>query len=98
MFSLTLDVLIRPWEKHLMGLRFTEVCIVISGTGLIDARYVQLGAIKFDRDLRAITTHLASQTAFGDSREKFLRLQQLSTLLNLDRVSYNIDYSLSIGK
>ncbi|KAJ7694072.1 COG4 transport protein-domain-containing protein [Mycena rosella] len=66
-FSLALDVLLRPWEKFMMGFKFTE-----------------LGAIRFDRDLRSITTYLSSQTAFGDAREKFLRLQQLSTILNLD--------------
>ncbi|KAJ7135036.1 COG4 transport protein-domain-containing protein [Mycena crocata] len=66
-FGLVLDVLLRPWEKFMMGFKFTE-----------------LGAIRFDRDLRAITTYLSSQTAFGDAREKFLRLQQLSTILNLD--------------
>ncbi|KAF7295237.1 Cog4 domain-containing protein [Mycena indigotica] len=66
-FGLALDVVLRPWEKFMMGLRFTE-----------------LGAIRFDRDLRAITTYLSSQTAFGDAREKFLRLQQFSTIINLD--------------
>jgi len=66
-FGLVLDVILRPWEKFVMGFKFTE-----------------LGAIRFDRDLRAITTYLSSQTAFGDAREKFLRLQQLSTILNLD--------------
>ncbi|KAJ7632374.1 COG4 transport protein-domain-containing protein [Roridomyces roridus] len=66
-FGLALDVLLRPWEKFMMGFKFTE-----------------LGAIRFDRDLRAITTYLSSQTAFGDAREKFVRLQQLSTILNLD--------------
>lgn len=66
-FGLALEVLLRPWEKFVLGLRFTE-----------------LGAIRFDRDLRGITTYLASQIAFGDVREKFLRLQQISTLLNLD--------------
>lgn len=30
--------------------------------------------------------YLTSQTIFGDIREKFLRLQQISTLLNLDSV------------
>ncbi|KAJ7063050.1 COG4 transport protein-domain-containing protein [Mycena amicta] len=55
-FGLALDVVLRPWEKFMMGFRFTE-----------------LGAIRFDRDLRAITTYLASHTAFGDAREKFLR-------------------------
>ncbi|KAJ7752135.1 COG4 transport protein-domain-containing protein [Mycena metata] len=66
-FGLALDVLLRPWEKFMMGFKFTE-----------------LGAIRFDRDLRAITTYLSSQTVFGDAREKFLRLQQVSTILNLD--------------
>jgi len=66
-FGLALDVLLRPWEKFVMGFKFTE-----------------LGAIRFDRDLRSITTYLSSQTAFGDAREKFVRLQQISTLLNLD--------------
>jgi len=66
-FGLALDVLVRPWEKFVTALKYTE-----------------LGAIRFDRDLRAITTYLSSQTAFGDAREKFLRLQQISTLLNLD--------------
>ncbi|KAF7359494.1 Cog4 domain-containing protein [Mycena sanguinolenta] len=66
-FGLALDVLLRPWEKFMMGFKFTE-----------------LGAIRFDRDLRAITAYLSSQTAFADAREKFVRLQQLSTILNLE--------------
>ncbi|THU99354.1 COG4-domain-containing protein [Dendrothele bispora CBS 962.96] len=47
-------------------------------------KFTELGAIRFDRDLRAIIGYLAAQTAFGDGREKFVRLQQMSTLLNLD--------------
>ncbi|CAA7270154.1 unnamed protein product [Cyclocybe aegerita] len=65
--GLVLDVLLRPWEKYVMSLKYTE-----------------LGAVRFDRDLRAIIAYLASQTTFGDIREKFVRLQQISTLLNLD--------------
>ncbi|KIY70035.1 COG4-domain-containing protein [Cylindrobasidium torrendii FP15055 ss-10] len=67
LFSLALQVMLKPWEKFVMTFKFTE-----------------LGAIRFDRDLRAITTYLAQQTAFGDAREKFVRLQQLATVLNLD--------------
>ncbi|KAI0003322.1 COG4-domain-containing protein [Russula compacta] len=67
-FGLALDVLIRPWEKLVLGLKYNE-----------------LGAIRFDRDLRAIATYLSSQTVFGDVREKFVRLQQIATLLNLDQ-------------
>jgi len=60
-------VILKPWEKAILNLKYTE-----------------LGAIRFDRDLRSVTTYLSSQTAFGDAREKFTRLQQISTLLNLD--------------
>ena len=49
-------------------------------------RMGQLGAIRFDRDLRAIIGHLS----VGDARDKFTRLQQVSTLLNLDEVSRSL--------
>ncbi|KAF8502459.1 COG4-domain-containing protein [Gautieria morchelliformis] len=65
--GLAVDMLVRPWEKFITGMRFTE-----------------LGAIRFDRDMRSVLGYLSSQTAFGDTREKFQRLQQISTLLNLD--------------
>ncbi|KAI0736560.1 COG4-domain-containing protein [Fomitopsis betulina] len=67
LFGLALDVLVRPWERFVSQLRYSE-----------------LGAIRFDQDLRAVTAYLSSQTAFGDVREKFVRLQQISQLLNLD--------------
>ncbi|KAG8728108.1 hypothetical protein FRC11_011804 [Ceratobasidium sp. 423] len=62
-FALAVEVVVRPWEKYIMGMKFTE-----------------LGAIRFDRDLRAVIGHLS----VGDARDKFIRLQQVSTLLNLD--------------
>ncbi|OCH95231.1 COG4-domain-containing protein [Obba rivulosa] len=66
-FGLAIDVLVRPWEKFVLSLKYSE-----------------LGAIRFDHDLRSITTYLSSQTVFGDIREKFVRLQQISMVLNLD--------------
>ena len=44
--------------------------------------------MRFDHDLRAIIAYLASHTPFGEIRERFLRLQQISTLLNLDSVRF----------
>lgn len=67
LFGLAMDTLLRPWEKHILTLHFSE-----------------LGAVHFDRDLRSIVAYLSSQTTFGDIREKFVRLQQISLLLNLD--------------
>jgi hypothetical protein len=47
----------------------------------------QLGAIRFDKDVRAVVNHLSGQTNFGGARSKFIRLQQIATILNLDSVS-----------
>ncbi|KIJ29860.1 hypothetical protein M422DRAFT_268638 [Sphaerobolus stellatus SS14] len=51
---------------------------------LLGMRFNELGAVRLDRDIRAVQSYLSSQTAFGSAREKFQRLQQISTLLNLD--------------
>ncbi|KAH7921493.1 COG4-domain-containing protein [Leucogyrophana mollusca] len=51
---------------------------------IVTFRFSELGAIRFDRDLRSIMAYLSSQTVFGDIRDKFVRLQQISALLNLD--------------
>ncbi|EIN07598.1 COG4-domain-containing protein [Punctularia strigosozonata HHB-11173 SS5] len=47
-------------------------------------RYNELGAIRLDRDLRAVLSWMSGQTVSADVREKFTRLQQISILLNLD--------------
>jgi len=74
-FSLTVEVLMRHWEKQILGMRYSE-----------------LGAIRFDRDLRNVSSYLFSQANFGDAREKFQRLQQISTLLNLDEEEDPIEF------
>jgi conserved oligomeric Golgi complex subunit 4 len=68
-FGLAVNALVRPWEAHIRGLRFTE-----------------LGALRYDRDLRGVLGHLSGQTplATGTLRDAFARLQQIGTLLNLD--------------
>ncbi|KAI6167137.1 COG4-domain-containing protein [Pisolithus thermaeus] len=51
---------------------------------ILTFHFSELGAVHFDRDLRSIIAYLSSQTTFGDIRDKFVRLQQISLLLNLD--------------
>ena len=79
-----------------MGMRLTEVVCFHHGYPCKLTIHHQLGAIQFDRDMRAVLGYLFSQTAFGGAREKFQRLQQISTLLNLDIVrDYAISFHLS---
>jgi hypothetical protein len=69
LFGMLVDALVRPWERHVMGLRFSE-----------------RGAVRFDREVRAVGAHLAEMTPFGDVREKMARLGQVAMVLNLDTV------------
>jgi hypothetical protein len=44
----------------------------------------QLGALRFDRDLRNVIAFLSNQTPLGTAalKDAFARLQQIATLLN----------------
>lgn len=81
-FSLAVNGLVRPWEAHVRGLRYTE-----------------LGALRFDKDLRGVTGHLAGQTPLGTGtmRDAFARLQQMATLLNLDETEEADELVASAG-
>ncbi|PAV23478.1 COG4-domain-containing [Pyrrhoderma noxium] len=79
-FSMAIDVLVRPWEKYILTLKYSE-----------------LGAIRFDQDLRSISTYLSTQVALGDIRERLQRLQQISTLLNIDKDEDVNDFFSSSG-
>lgn len=83
-FNMTVEVLVRPWEKMVMSMKFTEVGLVVGHQRMAND---QLGAIRYDRDVRAVANYLSSQTSFGGARDKLTRLQQIGTLLNLDAVS-----------
>ncbi|PFH45270.1 hypothetical protein AMATHDRAFT_71881, partial [Amanita thiersii Skay4041] len=90
--------LVKSWESLAEGYKdfFTENNYRLFFGMAIDAllqplekaithmKFSELGAIRFDRDLRAVISFLTSQIAFGDVRTKFARLQQMSMLLNLD--------------
>ncbi|EST08992.1 Conserved oligomeric Golgi complex, subunit 4 [Kalmanozyma brasiliensis GHG001] len=50
---------------------------------VLGMRFTELGALKFDKDLRAVVGFLTDQTSLP-IRDKFTRLQQVSYVLNLD--------------
>lgn len=49
-------------------------------------RFNQYGALRFDKDLRSIILYLSSITEWL-SRDKFTRLNQMSTILNFEEVT-----------
>ncbi|TPX44877.1 hypothetical protein SeMB42_g03361 [Synchytrium endobioticum] len=64
------DFLVKDWERYLMS----------------SHRFNQFGAVRLDKDIRAITAYISSKTIWT-SREKFSRLNQMCMLLNLESVS-----------
>lgn len=87
LFGMAVEILPRPLEKMVTSMKFNEVVLIGSLHLGADSEDLQLGAMRFDRDLRSIISSLSSQIAYGDVREKFARLQQIAILVNLDHVS-----------
>lgn len=49
----------------------------------------QLGGLQFDKELRALVGYLSSVTTWT-IRDKFARLTQMATILNLEKVSSSL--------
>ncbi|KAI5061008.1 hypothetical protein GOP47_0023513 [Adiantum capillus-veneris] len=54
-------------------------------------RFNQLGGLQLDRDARNLVSHFSSMTQ-RTVRDKFARLSQMATILNLEKVSEILDY------
>ncbi|XP_058257409.1 conserved oligomeric Golgi complex subunit 4 [Hemibagrus wyckioides] len=53
--------------------------------------FSRLGGLQFDKELRSLVAYLSSVTSWT-IRDKFARLTQIATILNLERVSEILDY------
>lgn len=109
--SLFVRKLTRGWDQviHAVGYKelFTsdnwEVLLRLAIDTLVQAwetwtfnvQYSELGALRFDKDVRTVSTFLSSQSATGGLRERFGRLTHISYLVNLeeDVSTHDIDTS-----
>ncbi|KAK3004784.1 hypothetical protein RJ639_020123 [Escallonia herrerae] len=58
---------------------------------MMQKRFSQLGGLQLDRDARALVSHFSSMTQ-RTVRDKFARLTQMATVLNLEKVSEILDF------
>lgn len=58
---------------------------------VLKCTFSRLGGLQFDKELRSLVTYLSSVTSWT-IRDKFARLTQMATILNLERVSEILDY------
>lgn len=77
-FSLVIEGIVRPWEKLILG--------PSASTSTTDGRFTftELGALRFDKDWRTLSSFLSGFTTSGEVRDKFARLQQIAYVLSLD--------------
>jgi hypothetical protein len=54
-------------------------------------RFCQLGGLQLGRDTKALVSHFSSMTQ-RTVRDKFTRLTQMTTILNLEKVSKILDF------
>ncbi|MBW0480142.1 hypothetical protein O181_019857 [Austropuccinia psidii MF-1] len=93
------ETLMGPYKESLTSQNFHEFfSMTIHAlvrpweTVVRNMKFNELGSLRFDKDLRSITSYLSSQTNFGVSliNESFIRLRQISMLLGLDEAEEDL--------
>ncbi|UZJ54465.1 hypothetical protein CBS101457_003785 [Exobasidium rhododendri] len=64
---------------------------------VMNAKYSELGALCFDKDVRSLTNFLSSQSNLGGLRDRFARLTHISYLVNLDDDADDADEEQALG-
>lgn len=100
------DGLVDPYKDSFTSNNYQSIFTLIIGVlsrlweiHLKSMKFTELGALRFERDLRNITAFLSNQTAFGVSvlRDSFSRLQQMAKLLSIESPSDADDLAASSG-
>ncbi|XP_076448808.1 conserved oligomeric Golgi complex subunit 4-like [Babylonia areolata] len=94
----TLDTMLSTFKSSLTSANYdtfvtlvtTEITVQLE-KAVGKTTFNRLGGLQFDKELRALVGYLSSVTTWT-VRDKFARLTQMATILNLERVSEIMDY------
>ncbi|XP_038069767.1 conserved oligomeric Golgi complex subunit 4-like [Patiria miniata] len=97
-FIINLEQLLKEFKElltpanydALIGLLTSEVTTQLEKT-VLKSVFNRLGGLQYDKELRSLVGYLTSVTQWT-IRDKFARLTQMATILNLERVSEILDY------
>ncbi|XP_041454635.1 conserved oligomeric Golgi complex subunit 4-like [Lytechinus variegatus] len=84
------DLLTSSNYDALVSLLTNEVTVQLE-KAVLKSVFNRLGGLQFDKELRSLVGYLTSVTQWT-IRDKFARLTQMATILNLDRVTEILDY------
>uniref|UniRef100_UPI00358F591B conserved oligomeric Golgi complex subunit 4 n=1 Tax=Myxine glutinosa TaxID=7769 RepID=UPI00358F591B len=97
-FILNLEQMMTEFKTSLSSRIYEQLLVLATSMIAVElekvvmkATFSRLGGLQFDKDLRALVAYLTSVSSWS-ARDKFARLSQIGTLLNLERVSEILDY------
>lgn len=99
-FLFDVDQVLKTLQPRLTPSNYNSLIGVFAGecasrmeTAIFKCSFNRLGAFQLDRELRAIINYLTSCTSSTSVRDKFSRLRQVVTLLNVETVGEAADYT-----
>ncbi|CAL1534730.1 unnamed protein product [Lymnaea stagnalis] len=97
-FILSLDTTLSTFKEAMTSANYDRFATAMSGEitqqlekAVTKTTFNRLGGLQFDKELRSLVGYLSSVTTWT-VRDKFARLTQMATILNLERVSEIMDY------
>eukprot|EP00095_Tigriopus_kingsejongensis_P011780 maker-scaffold119_size336447-snap-gene-1.16 protein:Tk11780 transcript:maker-scaffold119_size336447-snap-gene-1.16-mRNA-1 annotation:"conserved oligomeric golgi complex subunit 4" len=96
-FILNLDSLLGSFKKSLVANNYDELVSILTAEvtnqlekAVLKAKFSRLGGLLLDREVRSLVSFLTSVTTWS-MRDRFARLSQTATVLNLESVSEMTD-------
>ncbi|CAG0913418.1 unnamed protein product [Notodromas monacha] len=92
-FIANLDALLMSFKNSLTPGNYDILVVMLTGEvttqlekAVMKKTFNRLGGLRLDKEIRALVAYLSSMCTWG-VREKFSRLTQISTLLNMERLT-----------
>ncbi|XP_071496788.1 conserved oligomeric Golgi complex subunit 4-like [Diadema antillarum] len=97
-FIMNLELLLKEFKDLLTSSNYDAIVSLLTNEvtvqlekAVLKSVFNRLGGLQFDKELRSLVGYLTSVTQWT-IRDKFARLTQMATILNLDRVTEILDY------
>ncbi|KAL1123910.1 hypothetical protein AAG570_001680, partial [Ranatra chinensis] len=93
-----LDTLLSEFKSTLMPINYDNLVAIVATEVssqmekvILKTEFNRLGGLVLDKEVRSLTSYLSNATSWS-VRDKFARLTQIATVLNLERVAEIADY------
>lgn len=94
LLQLSSSLIVQEWERVTLQLPPGQTMASVNSSSVMSNQrfFNALGAIRFDKDLRGVTNYLNQLLRVGSVRDQFIRLSQMSMLLNMDNAHEVLEF------